>query len=1631
MAKSVSKKHRRMKKTVRKTLGTLFLISALIVAAIPTESLQAAGEGGMTYNRTQKFKVTVSRNAAERTKEVGSGSSIPTMDTIIPEIQPGETIYTTGTNEDGSIYQFAYVRDSGDWAAVLLGYSKNNNLPDNMLTIPDTVNAYIQPTGNLGTGNGYVAASLSGEPLYYEALTEHTRTVTEQAKDADGTLLWEDVDHTVPKMITREDKYFSGEILPCYATDNAWKELDLEQFFYASAGSSVTSDRAEDESGKALVYSGYARSSTTDHQWIKNAAVKYIGNQYLDSTYHADTHTYEWSIPAGGNYIDEATAQEGIFAGAGNIGTLKIGENLIGVGNYAFFNCTGLAQVSFGNGLSVIGNWAFAGCTRMTSVEVPPVSKLGVIGDHAFYQCNALTAITVPVSVRYIGDYAFALCRFLTSVELCDFKKGPSGSVLAELGWNIFEDCETLYSLILPENYSEVIDISLFKGCKSLRYITSRNRNLVFSESDGVYSFAQFKEMLAGEPVNGEFYFEGLSDSALHEFTKEECFTFSYIDYNPDAGQYESRDRYELTVQDSGTSGEDGRSTYVVNSANELIESKIGASVKNLIIPNQIGPYHIYSIGQSIFENNCSLELVTIPRNVQSIASEAFKGCHNMENVIFETDTVSIGKDAFKTQDFTGAMHGKGCKGIGGGGIAGGDSTVPEKKLHFVGTISPESTPFQYAMSYDGRYNNGSQTTSFITYYSGWPTNLTVEYRYDPVTGTGYSELTNFPSFSELSDYAAGNYAYMTDAYKQAASSALNAYQNGASMSEDQQDFIDSALHLEIPRGVQAIKDGLFLEKETKDKAASLGSLEKKVDIYGLDTVEENDFKGCETLTELGIYGDTASIAANAFDGCSKLSRVAVNGSTQSIGDHAFNNCAALEDVTLTASINSLGKRPFSGCEILENVVFQGQNSYTCADSVIYGMSGGSRTKVIECLEGRKSKYIKASELAGVTELAEEAFAGSNVKEVDLTQSSIQTVPSRAFADTAELRTVKLPMTCKQIQDYAFQDSAMDRLEASQYLTLLGQHPFDGLTNPKGDVTMCSPEGSYLYQYAEANGYYPDTVPQVNYYEVSFRDWNAELGKYALVPDATQTVKGGEDAVPPTPAGKEGEVFQYWDPDYREVSDDLICVAIYGAGDPDADKLTVTFKDYDDTVLGTVKVTKGESAADKVPRDPTREGYLFIGWDRDLSNIQESFDTKAQYEKIAEDEVAVRYLNINKEVFWTTTVKKGATAPSIVVPVVEGYTFREWLPDISTKLEKDTDFQAVYDKNTDANGGNGNGNGNGGTGDGGNGGNGNGNGNGSTGDGGNSNGNGNGTTTTKLYTLTVRNGSGSGSYAAGSNPIIIANDPTANQEFANWTVEPTDTKIASTAVTATVITMPEKNVTVTANYKAKTGSGSNSGTATTGSGNSSGNKSPGRPNNSTGSVKNGGTTVVIDKNGLSNTGVVTAVVNGSTDNFTIKVTESGAASEAVVRALMAEYGEDLSNIKYFPMDISLYDSTGQNKITDTSGISVSITLPLPDSLITYAGNNKVAGVVNDRLDKMTPKFTTIQGVSCVTFTAEHFSPYVIYVDTNNLTAGMASDNTPKTGDGIHPKWFLSIGLACIAAVLFMKRDRRVLTKVRA
>lgn len=61
------------------------------------------------------------------------------------------------------------------------------------------------------------------------------------------------------------------------------------------------------------------------------------------------------------------------------------------------------------------------------------------------------------------------------------------------------------------------------------------------------------------------------------------------------------------------------------------------------------------------------------------------------------------------------------------------------------------------------------------------------------------------------------------------------------------------------------------------------------------------------------------------------------------------------------------------------------------------------------------------------------------------------------------------------------------------------------------------------------------------------------------------------------------------------------------------ESFTVTFVDYDGTVLKTETVEIGNSAT--APADPERENYIFTGWDNSFDNVTTDLTVTAQYER--------------------------------------------------------------------------------------------------------------------------------------------------------------------------------------------------------------------------------------------------------------------------------------------------------------------------------------------------------------------------------------------------------------------------------
>ncbi len=130
-------------------------------------------------------------------------------------------------------------------------------------------------------------------------------------------------------------------------------------------------------------------------------------------------------------------------------------------------------------------------------------------------------------------------------------------------------------------------------------------------------------------------------------------------------------------------------------------------------------------------------------------------------------------------------------------------------------------------------------------------------------------------------------------------------------------------------------------------------------------------------------------------------------------------------------------------------------------------------------------------------------------------------------------------------------------------------------------------------------------------------------------------------------SGKVINLYQYVNGDTTYYTTDPVAVT--------PNEYTVTFKDWDGTVLKTETVVEGNAAT--APADPTREGYTFTGWSADFTNVTSDLIVTAQY-TINSYTLSINYVKAEGGTAastYTQTYTYGASY-SVTSPTVEGYT---------------------------------------------------------------------------------------------------------------------------------------------------------------------------------------------------------------------------------------------------------------------------------------------------------------------------------------------------------------------------------------
>ena len=831
-------------------------------------------------------------------------------------------------------------------------------------------------------------------------------------------------------------------------------------------------------------------------------------------------------------------------------------------------------------------------------------NKVKYINTEAFSYCD-LNSITLPNDLLFLGQWALSDNNF-TTLNFPGTSDWIDNSGIVYSAGSQITNFDNAYTLNISHTLTDA-DVTVQEG-----HITGFVNTLSAS-------FITIPDTLLGQAIigvrNDVFANKGIVKLTLPQHSNLPDFSgwlsLDAKNVNPTNGQYSlnnfiksdiNNNSYNLTyiaklpsytltsmdvVMENGTI-KANVFTFLVNEHYYSVDPPVLCYdtidiPRNLIIPDVLDGQGVKSIGSRIFQN-AGLKAVSLPASLNSIGYYSF-AYNEMDSVVIPASVTSIGESAFRHYEE----------------IYGGIS-----KLKFE--------------------NNSRLKTIGKSAFSG--NNYLNQYLYLP------------DSVESIGDYAF------------------------------QETGID---YIEFPKSIKTIGNRAFYHATIRGDGYLVWPSECKLRTIGEEAFAEN----IVIESDGGIY--LPNISDNGFLGwkCIETGEILQGGAKT---DNLTSGYVAQYEYTITDG----------------NIVVE--NNYITATNY-YFLGGSSYIIIPDTIDGQVVKGI--AEQYGPYGVLLGIFENFKLKEVTL-PSHLEYIANSCFSHN-QLTEIDIPDMVVHIGYEAFIANNITSITLPNHTTTgfvgwIGNNHYTGIdsliekTNGEYIVTdflYLSYTAAYEVIFRDHDGtilktdtvkHYNDAIPLappvregysftgwdkdytnisrgltltaqysqngVNSYTVTFEDWNGNVL-------STQTVAEGSDATAPTDPTRIGYTFTGWDDNFTNVTSNLTVTAQYTIN-----SYTVTFNDWDGTELKTESVKHSSDAT--APKDPTRIGYTFTGWDKDYTNISQGLTLTAQYSQNGVNSYTVTFEDWNGNVLSTQTVAEGSDAAAPTDPEREGYTFVDW-----------------------------------------------------------------------------------------------------------------------------------------------------------------------------------------------------------------------------------------------------------------------------------------------------------------------------------------------------------------------------------
>lgn len=637
----------------------------------------------------------------------------------------------------------------------------------------------------------------------------------------------------------------------------------------------------------------------------------------------------------------------GAFRGFGKeddkrvIKKVVISSGMIGIGNFAFENCSDLKSVEIPASVTSIGSAAFKDCSGLESMNIDEANTTyeNPEGSNAIVEKSSKTLVAgckntkIPDDVKIIGAYAFCGCSDLKSIEIPDN--------VSEIQVAAFDDCSNLTAIHIPAGVDKIA-LGVFMGCSNLNSITIDSANRSYESPGNANAIIDKGTMTLLEGSNNTVIPEGVKviwQNAFAERIHLKSITIPASVTSIVRMPFSDCDSLEEIKVDADNAIFDSR-----NNCNAIIESATNTLIAGC--GKTVIPEGIETIGDSAFERVKTLTHVTIPKSVTEIRGYAFERCENLSTVNLQKGIQTIGYGAFTE-----------CVGL--------------TNLIFCGTKADWQA---VTIDEDGR----EELESVLKYHE-----LVKKEKVPATCGKDGSEeywtcsicdqvylsadMTQNPQelTAPIAIPATGNHSWDNGVVTEKATTAkegIKTYtctvckatktEKIAKLKPTNSSTVKKGTKVTIKGYKYTVKNSSEVTfTGVKNKKASKISIPATVKIknkkYKVTAMSEKSLKGVKAKTII-VGNNVQTIGNSAMENCKQLTKVTLGKNVKKIGKNVFKSDKKLKNITIKSTkLKSVGKNAFKGINSKAKITVP-KKKYTSYKKLMKGKGQGKKVKIVK-----------------------------------------------------------------------------------------------------------------------------------------------------------------------------------------------------------------------------------------------------------------------------------------------------------------------------------------------------------------------------------------------------------------------------------------------------------------------------------------------------------------------------------------------------------------------------------------------------------------------------------------------------------------------------------------------------------